>query len=125
MGKGCVVAAILLILRAVHAGVISHQHYQPAVYPRNPSVHKGIGRHIQPHVLEAYHSPFAGVRHPQRSLHGGLLVSRPLTVDVALRGSFRELHILHNLGRRRTRIGIHPRDSSIDSTLRYRLIAKQ
>ena len=55
-----VMAGILLVLRAVHAGVIRHANDHPGVYAGIGNREQRVSSNVEPHVLHAAKAPLAG-----------------------------------------------------------------
>ncbi len=71
VGELGVEAAVLLVLRAVHAGIVGADHDEAAVGPGDGGVHERVGGDVEADVLERDQGPLAGERGAE-----GLLVSR-------------------------------------------------
>ena len=117
--KGGVVAAVLLVLRAVAAGVVGGEQHQARVDAGVGRAHEGVGGHVDAHVLhgdEAAHATHGGA---QAHLEGDLLVGRPLAVHVGLAHQ-----VLERLGRRGARIGRTHGNAGLPRPLRDGLVAR-
>ncbi len=74
LGELDVVAAILLVLRAVHAGVVGADHEETAVGPGDGGVHERVRGDVEADVLERDESPFSGEGDAEGFFVGDLLV---------------------------------------------------
>ena len=113
-------AAVLLVLGAVHAGVVCGHHHQTAAHSRIGSRKQRIRSHVHPHVLHAAHGPDSGNGSAYGHLRSHLLIGRPLPVNLIIFGDR-----LADL--RAGRAGIcrrHPHPRLISAS-RYGLVSKQ
>ena len=124
-GKVGKVARVLLVLRAVHGGVVGHGNHQSTMRAGDRHIHERIGRHIEAHVLHRDHGAATGVGHADPLFECHLLVGRPHAAhrQAVLLGVI--LYGLVDLGRRRAGIGIGRADPRIDRTARDGFVAEQ
>ncbi len=110
LGELDVVAAVLLVLRAVHARVVGADDEEAAVGPGDGGVHEGIRGDVEADVLERDEGPLPGERNAEGFLVGDLLVHRPDgRKGLGLRGQAHE--VLQDLGRGGAGIGISRREA--------------
>ena len=74
-------AGVLVVLRAVAAGVVAQQDDQAAVHGRQVQRHQRVDQDVHADALGADQRPTAGDRGADADLHGHLLVARPLDVQ--------------------------------------------
>ena len=117
-GELGVVAVVLLVLRAVHAGVVRRDDHDTALQTHVGRGEERVGGHVQAHVLHADQCPAACHRGPDAHFHGHLLVGRPLAVDVVVVGER-----LEDLGAGRARIGRGQLDPRLPGSARDSLVA--
>ena len=79
-------ARVLLVHRAVHIGIVGHQHHEPGVDARIGQGHEGIRGHVEPHVFHGHHRAQATQRRPHSLVEGHFLVDRPLSADLVALG---------------------------------------
>src|SRR5690606_33836091 len=79
-----VMAVVLLVLRAVHAGVVGRDDDQGAGGADVAGREQRVGGDVQPDVLHGDDGAGASEAGPQRLLQGRLLVGPPLGVNVVL-----------------------------------------
>ena len=77
LGELGIEAAVLLVLGAVHAGVVGGDDDQPAVGPGEGRVHERVGGDVETDVLHRDQGPLAGEGDAQGLLVGHFLVDRP------------------------------------------------
>ena len=82
-GPVAIEAAVLLVLRGVHRGVIGHEDHQTAVHTCHARVNERVGAHVQAHMLHADQRTLAHEGHTKGSLHSRLLISTPAAMNVA------------------------------------------
>ena len=92
---------VLLVLGAVHAGIVGRHEHEAGIYPRVRSRHQRVRRHVDAHVLHHGQRALAAQRSAERDLEGHLLVDRPFGVDVRLV----RRHVLEDFGAGRSGIG--------------------
>ena len=114
------VPAVLLVLRAVLAGVVGHDNHKAALHPGVGDGHQGVGSHVQTHMLHAGNGPSSGQRRAVGHFQRHLLVGRPLCVHL---GVGRQLR--HDLAARRARIGAADNHTGLPGAPGNRLIALQ
>ena len=77
-GKLGIVTVVLLILRAVHVGIIGGNDDQPRLHARHRDIKERIGRHVEADVLHHRHRPAAGISSADGDVQGHLFIRRPL-----------------------------------------------
>ena len=80
-GRFGVIAVILLVLGAEHAGLVRGDDDSAAVDPGIGKGEQRIGRHVQTNVLHGTDGAAAGNRRADGALQGHLFVGRPFRVD--------------------------------------------
>ena len=118
-------AGILLVLRRMHGGIVGRDDQQTAVGSGHGRIHERIGRHVQAHMLHRRDGPLAAVRHAQSTLHGRLLIARPMRVQSPGTRHGVLLHKFKNFGGRSSRIGIRPGQASVDSAQSQCFVTQQ
>ncbi len=89
LGELGVVAAVLLVLRRVHPGVVGDHQHQPAAHAGVGQGEERVGGHVDADMLHGHHRAGAGEAGADSDLEGDLLVWRPGGVDFfVLRGVF-------------------------------------
>ena len=116
-GEVPVEAAVLLVLRGVHAGVVRGHHHQSAPHACDAGIDKAVRCHVHAHVLHAHHGALACERHAQRCLHGRLFIGRPAAVHFSFGGFGSPLYIFGDFGGGSARIGIDAGKSGIQRPL--------
>ncbi len=89
-GELGVAAVVLLVLGGVHGGVVGGDDDQPCLQAGHRGVEKGVGGHVEAHVLHHCHGPAAGVGRADGHVQGHLLVGAPLAVHVGVAGQLLE-----------------------------------
>ena len=102
---GAMRAGVLVVLRAVAAGVVAQEDDQPAVHGRQVQRHERVDHRVHADALGADQRPAAGDRHADADLHGHLLVARPLDVEAVRSGQLDQ--DLDRLGAGRARVAGH------------------
>ena len=115
----CVEARILLVLRRMLRWVVAGSHHQASVRAGHGRIHEAVCANVHSNVLHADKGSFPSVRHSESSLHGGLLVSAPVAVDVPFFCKRVRLDILGYFGRRGARVSVHTGNPSVQSTQAY------
>ena len=124
LGELDVVAAVLLVLRAVHARVVGADDEEAAVGPGDGGVHEGIRGDVEADVLERDEGPFPGERNAEGLLVGDLLVHRPDgRKGLGLRGQAHE--VLQDLGRGGAGIGIGRREAGVDGPQGHGFVSEE
>ena len=124
LGELDVVAAVLLVLRAVHAGVVGADDEEAAVGPGDGRVHEGVGGDVEADMLEGDEGPLPGERGAEGLFVCGLLVHRPDGGEgLGLRGLPHQ--VFQDLGRRRPGIGIGGRQAGVDGPQGDRFVTEQ
>ena len=77
LGELDVEAAVLLVLRAVHAGIVGADDQEAAVGPGDGGVHERVGGDVEADVLERDEGPLSGEGGAEGLFVGDLLVHRP------------------------------------------------
>ena len=91
LGADGVIAAVLLVLGGVHAGIIGHSDHHAAVYADIGHGKKGISRYVQSHVLHSRKRTRAGKAGAGRHFHRHFLIGRPFALDLPIfGGGFRD-----------------------------------
>ena len=86
------VAAVLLVLRRVHAGIVGYQHDEAGVGPGVGKDHERIGGDVEADVLHRHHGAEAAERSAHPLLERHLLVGGPVGVHFRVLGkSFQHL----------------------------------
>ena len=75
-------AGILLVLGAVHPGVVGDDDHHAGVDPGIAAGEQGICRYVEADVLHAAETALACQGCAERGLHGDLFVGRPFGVDL-------------------------------------------
>ncbi len=87
-----VIPVVLLVLGAVHFGVIGRNDDEAAPNARVGRREEGVGRHVQPHVLHGRKGPRPREGCAEAHLHRHLLVGGPLGVhSLVAREDFQDL----------------------------------
>ena len=107
----------------MHRGVVGSKHDQTALHTCDGAVDKSVGTDIHAHMLHADQRPLAGIRHAEGGFHGCLLVGAPAAVNPTLACEGVALDVLRDFRRRRARISIDAGETSINGSLRNRLVA--
>jgi len=74
-------AAVLLRLGAVRAGIVGGNQDEAARHAQIGRPRKGIGRHVEAHLLHGDGRSAAGHAVGQRRLAGHLFIDRPFRMD--------------------------------------------
>ena len=122
LGEHAEGARVLLGLGRDGAGVVSHEDDHPALDPDVLEAHERVGCDVETHLLAGHERPGAAVGGTGRDLHAGLLVDRPLHVDVA---GIPLGDGLEDLGRGRSRIPGHHVDPGGERAERHGLVSHQ
>ena len=113
LGELHIVAAVLFVLRAVHAGIVGADDEEAAVGPGDRGVHERVGRDVEADVLERDEGPFPGEGHAEGFLVGHLLVHRPGRLErLVLAGQMDE--VFHDLGGGRSGVRVSGREARVD-----------
>jgi hypothetical protein len=113
LGEVGVKTAVLLVLRAVHAGVIGRDDDQAAIGAGQGRAHKRVGGDVEANVLHRDQSAFPGKRDAQGFFKSDLLVDRP-GGDESL-GFGRGLdQVFHDLGGGSPGIGVAGAQTGMD-----------
>ena len=115
-------AAVLLVLRRKHRGVVGHYN-DDALGADDGGIHEGVAADIQTHMLHAGHGAFACVGNADGGLEGGLLVGAPVGTDAFLGSLFGLNHIFGNLRGGGARVAVNGTAASIDKGLGNCLVA--
>ena len=83
-GKRGVVPRVLLVLGAVHGGVVGDEKHEACVDARVGDAHEGVCRNVQANVLHGDQRAHTAHGRANAHLEGDLLVGRPLAVDVTV-----------------------------------------
>ncbi len=113
---------ILLRLGGNGSGIVRHQHHHAALDADIAEAHKGVRRHVQPHLLHGHQGPHARPGRSGRRFQRRLLVHGPLHVHSAgipLRGG------LQNLRGRRAGIPRAESDARGQGSQRHGFIAHE
>ena len=87
-----IVPGILLILGAVHAGIVCHANDHAGIDAGISNGKERVGGHVESHVLHAAEAALAGQAGAQGGLHGDLLIGRPFGINLlVLGGGFGDL----------------------------------
>ncbi len=124
-GKFRQAAAVLLVLAAVHAGVIRHQQDEPPPDAGERRVGVGIQGHIQAHMLHGHQRAVAGVAHAHAQVVGDLLIGGPLGRPAVTGPVDEGLDELEAFGGRRARIPERALDAGIEGGATDRLHAQR
>ena len=81
LGRFGVIAVILLVLRAKHAGFVRGNDDRAAVDAGIGKGEQRVGRHVQTHVLHGANGAAAGNGRADRALQGHFFIGRPFRVD--------------------------------------------
>jgi len=109
------IPAVLLVLRAVHAGVVAHRDHEAALYVHQHRVHEGVGRDVQADVLHRHDGAAVDRRGPHGRFVRRLLVGTPQRLGPWLGGSregtfrvlrYHALHVFDYFGRRGARVPV-------------------
>ncbi len=104
--------AVLLVLRAVHAGVVGDGGDQAAVHRDERGIYERVGRDVQADVLHRHERAASDERHAERRFVRGLFVAAPRGVDAAAWPGRLDEGVEDFRGRR-TRIAVHRRDTRV------------
>ena len=124
--EACEPACVLLGLARYGAGIVRHEHHEPAANADVVQAHERIACHVQPHLLAGEQRARARKRRAVQKLHGGLLVRGPFHMDAlrhALRMQLR--HGFDDFARRRARIARHHVHPGFECRIGERLVAHQ
>ena len=77
-------AAVLLVLGAVHTGVIGNQNHKAAAHAHIGRNIKRVRRNIKPDMLHSGKSPCAADRRTEGNLNRNFFVGRPLGVNLII-----------------------------------------
>ena len=113
-GKLTIEARVLLVLRGMHRGVVGHQNNEAAVDASHTAINKRVGTDVESYMLHTNQGALTHERHTQSGFHSRLLVGAPTAVHAAFLRQGITLDKLCDFGRRRTRIGIHARESGVE-----------
>ena len=92
MRASCIEAGILLVLRAVHTGVVGNTDDHTRIHARISNGKQGICRYVQADVLHARHRPAACNSRTDCHFHGNLFVGCPFRINAVHHGKvFRNL----------------------------------
>ena len=86
LGGTGIVPAVLLVLGAVHAGVVGHADDHAAVDTGVGNGEQGVRGHVQAHVLHAAEGALAGQGRAEGGFHGHLFIGGPFGVHLGIFG---------------------------------------
>ena len=115
-------ARVLLVLRAVNAGIVAHGEHQPAVHADVGLRHEGVGGDVEADMLHGGERALAGERSADRHVERDLFVGRPLRVQVLGRVVGQRFE---DFGARRAGIGGGDLDAGLPGAARDRFVAGQ
>lgn len=124
LGELGVEAAVLFVLRGVHAGIVRDGQHQPPGDSCQGRVHKGIGGRVEPDVLHRHERPAIGVAHAERFLVRHLLVGGPERADPHAAPD-RRLNVFEDLRGRGAGIGERAPDAGVDRTKGHGFVAEE
>ncbi len=85
-GRPGIMAAVLLVLRAVHARIIGNHDHQAAVDTGVGRREQGVGSDIDTDMLHAGHRPAAGDAGADSDFQADLFIRRPFGCDPGIPG---------------------------------------
>ena len=118
-------AGVLLVLGGMHGRIVRRNDHQAALHAGDAGVHECIGTDVHAHVLHAHQGALPGIGHAQGRLHGRFFVRAPAAPNPAFPRERIALDEFGDLGRRRSRICIHPGQSGMQRPQGKRLVSKQ